>query len=74
MNCKRCELGYIINGGEIEKIKEGKFWVKSEDNVLWFVCEKCAEAINYANMALKHEDPKDRLLRRRRHYLREGKI
>ena len=70
MNCKRCELGYIHNGGKIEDIKEGKIWVKSEDNVLWFVCEKCAEAVTYVNMALKNEDPKHRLLRQRKAYLR----
>jgi len=70
--CKRCELNYIHNGGSIENIREGKTWARSEDNVLWFVCDHCAEVLAYCYNALSCEDRKERLLRLRKAYL-EGK-
>ena len=74
--CKRCELGYIKNGGKIENIKEAEVWVPFEDNVIWHVCAKCAEAITYSNraLALSKETPIERIQRRRRQYMKEGKI
>ncbi len=74
--CKRCELVYIRNGGKIENIREAEVWVPFEDNVIWRVCAKCAEEIAWANRALavNKEDPKQKIERRRRQYLKEGKI
>lgn len=72
--CKRCELAYIRNGGKIENIKEAKVWIPFEDNVIWYVCEHCADEIAWANRALSLEDPKKKIARRRKQYLEEGKI
>ena len=73
--CKRCSMAYIRGDIPIEKVSEGKLWIPAENNELWLVCDTCAGAIMYANRALFHEDPKQRLERRKKMYeeSKEGK-